>query len=111
MNDRRDAAGLPQVTYADGSDADEVRYMLLEERRREFFVEGGRYYATKILNTDVLWFPRGDGSSPEQGYTLQGGVRLFMPTDEYFLNDNFTLAERGSGCAGLTGQQPSIREF
>ncbi len=118
VNDLRNAAGLPAAAQIGGlyqaellADDEQLRYMILEERRREFFVEGGRYLATKILNTDVLWFPRGDGSSPEQGYTLQGGVRHFMPGDEYFLNDNISLADRGSGCANLTGQQPTLRDF
>ena len=77
--------------------------MLLEERRREFFAEGARFWSTKIQNVDALWFPRGEGQTPYQGYNLQGGVRLPMPADEYTGNPNFVeaggLSIRGTGCA------------
>lgn len=91
-----------------------VRHMLLEERRREFYAEGGRYWSTKIQNTDVLWFPRGEGVTPSNSYVLQGGVRLPMPDDEYQGNPKFLarggLAARGTGCRDLPGAQaPVIR--
>ena len=62
--------------------------MIIEERRRTFFNEIGRFWATKILNTDLLFFPRNKGKTPQQGYDLNGGVRLVMPTDEYEFNEN-----------------------
>jgi hypothetical protein len=89
---------LPEVTYADPGDAEQIRYMIIEERRRSFFAEGGRYWATKILNTDILWFPRTEGVTPAQGYDLNGGVRLTMPGDEYTLNPNISLNDRATGC-------------
>ncbi|HUF76638.1 MAG TPA: RagB/SusD family nutrient uptake outer membrane protein [Longimicrobiales bacterium] len=119
VNALRTAHGLPTVsgTYlaslTDGTDdAAEVRALLLEERRREFFAEGGRYWSTKIQNTDVLWFPRGEGATPFQGYALQGGVRQTFATDEYETNPNWAaaggLALRGTGCASLFGSQAPV---
>jgi hypothetical protein len=104
VNDLRAAEGLPLVTYLDGATAtpEQIRYMILEERRRALFAEGGRYWSTKIRNTDVLWFPRGEGVTPFQGYLLQGGVRLAFPAEEYVTNPNLVarggLAVRGTGC-------------
>lgn len=69
-------------------DADAVRAMLLEERRRELYSQSARYWSTKIQNVDMLWFPRRSGQSPT-GYVLQGGVRMPFPADEYELNPNF----------------------
>ena len=101
--------GLPLISGANEAtllgDADAVRAMLLEERRREFFNEGGRFWSTKIQNTDMLWFPRLQGNSRLQGYQLEGGVRLFWDVAEYEQNDYFGArggnAARGSGCVGL----------
>ncbi|MQA90915.1 MAG: RagB/SusD family nutrient uptake outer membrane protein [Gemmatimonas sp.] len=113
VNALRTAHGLP--TIADPylstliGDAEQVRYVLLEERRREFFAEGARYYSTKIQNTDVLWFPRAEGQTPFQGYNLQGGVRTLLPDEEYQQNPYFIdrggLDARGTGCASLPGSQ------
>jgi hypothetical protein len=79
--------------------------VLLEERRREFFNEGGRYWSTKIQNTDLLWFPRREGVSPLQGYQYLGGVRLLWDGSEYEGNDYWGArggpAAQGTGCAGL----------
>ena len=125
VNDLRSAKSLPEVTGAylttltDGtSDFDEVRYLLLEERRREFFSEGGRYWSTKIQNTDLVWFPRLQGATPFQGYNLQGAVRQLFADDEYEQNDYFVdrggLDARGSGCSSLgtivggTGSQAPV---
>ena len=97
VNHLRDLSSLPRVTYADPNDVEEIRYMVYEEKRRELFAEG-RFWSTKIQNTDIAWFPRHEGVTPAQGYTLQGGVRLAMPEDEYNLNPNFSKADRGTGC-------------
>ncbi|MEQ1856566.1 MAG: RagB/SusD family nutrient uptake outer membrane protein [Longimicrobiales bacterium] len=82
------------------TDHDAVRYAILEERRREFFSEAGRYWSTKLKNLDVLWFPRGEGAGLT--YLYQGGVRLAMPDREYernpFLLARGGLAARGTGC-------------
>jgi hypothetical protein len=112
VNELRAAKGLPEIsgayltTLTDGTDDfNEVRYMLIEERRREFFAEGGRYWSTKIQNTDVLWFPRLQGATPFQGYNLQGAVRQLFAADEYEQNDHFVdrggLDARGTGCNSL----------
>jgi hypothetical protein len=119
VNVLRTARGLPLVSGAyrssltDGTaDADDVRYLLLEERRREFYAEGGRYWSTKIKNTDVLWFPRGEGSAPFAARPLQGGVRMALPNSVYQLNPHFValggLSARGVGCAGLPGSQAPV---
>jgi hypothetical protein len=112
VNEIRAAKSLPLIsgtylaTLTDGADDfNEVRYMLIEERRREFFSEGGRYWSTKIQNTDLLWFPRLQGATPFQGYNLQGAVRQLFAGDEYDQNEYFVqrggLAARGTGCASL----------
>jgi len=99
VNDLRDAANLPRVTYADPNDPEEIRYMVLEEKRRELFAEGGRWWATKIQNTDLLWFPRFQGVFPVQGWPMYGGVRMIMPNSEYEQNPNTTLADRATMCS------------
>lgn len=109
VNDLRDFHDLPQIqgTYlaslTDGTDdADEVRHMLLEERRRELFTHGGRFLSTKIQNPDVMWFPRDEGNTPFQGYQLGGAVRTLFVLDEYTQNQHFIdaggLDARGAGC-------------
>ena len=122
VNDLRDFHGLPEIsgtylaTLTDGSnDQEEVRHMLLEERRRELFSHGGRFLSTKIQNTDVLWFPRNEGNTPFQGYQLGGGVRQLFLGDEYTQNPYFVdrggLDARGTGCDDeLPGaQQPFLQ--
>jgi hypothetical protein len=98
---------LPEISGAHETallaDTDAVRAMILEEKRRELFSQSARYLATKIQNTDLLWFPRAQGATPFQGYNLQGGVRLGFPADEYTLNPNFAAlgditTVRGSMC-------------
>lgn len=103
-NELRTVAGVPLITYVDGATAtaQQIRYMLLEERRRAFFTDAGRYWSTKIRNTDVLWFPRGEGRTASGVYDLQGGVRLALPDNEYLTNPFLVarggLAVRGTGC-------------
>jgi hypothetical protein len=104
VNELRTAAGLPEVGYISGATAtaEQIRYMVIEERRRELYGEGGRYWATKLRNLDLLWFPRGEGQTTRQGYFLQGGVRLAMPDSVYETNAHLVavggLAARGTGC-------------
>ncbi|MDR0787576.1 MAG: RagB/SusD family nutrient uptake outer membrane protein [Gemmatimonadota bacterium] len=108
----RAAKSLPQVSGAYLTSllasADATRHMLLEERRREFFAEGGRYWSTKIQNTDLLWFPRFEGAAPG-GFRYGGAVRVTMPLTEYERNPFFEqrggLNARGSGCTDLFGDQ------
>jgi hypothetical protein len=78
------------------------RDAIIEERRRALFEEG-RFWSTKILNNDILWFPRAVGSITNQStYTFGGGVRQLMTNDEYQINLNLAnsgaLALRGTGC-------------
>lgn len=89
---------LPDVAY--GPVGDELENMILEERRRGLWLEG-RFWSTKILNTDKLWFPRavGEWVNPISNLTLNGGVRLLLPESEYLINENLSLADRGTGCA------------
>jgi len=97
VNEIRDFHGLPEVSYVDPSDADQVRNMIIEEQRRSLFLEG-RFWATKIR--EHLWFPRGVGHvEPPTTFGYRGGVRMVMPENEYRLNDNFGLADRGTMCA------------
>jgi hypothetical protein len=89
---------LPPVTYVDTGDPDAIENMIIEERRRALWLEG-RFWATKILNTDKLWFPRGQGQWINLvQFPLAGGVRVLLPNNEYELNDNLSLADRGTGC-------------
>lgn len=97
VNELREADGLPLVTYASPGDAEEIRYMIIEERRRALFLEA-RYFMTKLRNPDLLWFPRDVGATLRGGHQLQGGVRFLMPENEYHLNENVTIADRGTLC-------------
>ena len=97
VNDIRAAHNLPLVSYADPGNATQIRYMIIEEKRRSLWLEG-RYIMTKIQNTDLLWFPRAQGITPSQGATYLGGVRRLMPNNEYELNPNLTLDDRATGC-------------
>jgi hypothetical protein len=106
VNELRTFHDLPLVTYADPGNATQIRFMIIEERRRELWLTS-RFWATKILNTDILWFPRSTGFFPEQGYELNGGVRMVMPRAEYDLNENFTVDQRATGCD--VSQRPTIR--
>jgi hypothetical protein len=99
VNEVRTADNLPLVTYATASNTQQIRYMIIEERRRALFLEG-RFFSTKLENLDLLWFPRAEGRNPNRnGQVYSGGVRLLMPGDEYTLNPNLGLAKRGTGCA------------
>ncbi|MEX2583298.1 MAG: RagB/SusD family nutrient uptake outer membrane protein, partial [Gemmatimonadota bacterium] len=99
VNQLRDEHDLPWVTYVNPADDEQVLNMVFEERRREFYVEGGRWWATKIQHPDRFWFPRHQGRYPSLGYIPLGGVRLLMPTQEYDLNPNFTRSDRATKCA------------
>ena len=98
INQLRTAAGLPLVTGTYSQD--QVDNLIIEERRRALWLEG-RFWSTKIQNTNKLWFPRrvGDWINPAASYVLNGGVRLLMQQDEYQINPNLSLADRGTGCA------------
>ena len=97
VNQLRDFDKLPRVTYANPANAQQIRYMVIEERRRALFLEG-RFYFTKLQNTDLLWFPRAQGQTPGAGRALEGGVRFIMPNNEFLLNSNTKLEDRGTRC-------------
>jgi hypothetical protein len=95
--------GAYLATLLAGTQAD-MRAVILEERRREFFTESGRYWSTKIQNTDMLWFPRNQGGGLV--YNYQGGVRIRFDASEYTINPYFVALGResaqGTGCDELT---------
>jgi len=115
VNQIRTAAALPGIgTGADPSyrtallaDADLYDDMLIEERRRSLWLEG-RFWSTKILKNEKLWFPRavGEWVNPIATNALGGGVRVSMPNSEYSINTNLSLADRATGCPA--GQAPVI---
>jgi len=100
VNELRDFDDLPRVTYLTGATAtpQQIDYMVWEERRRTLFNEA-RFYATKLKNIEVFWFPRANGGTRGQVRNLQGGVRYAMPNDEYIANENLSLADKATGCA------------
>jgi hypothetical protein len=101
VNQIRTFDKLPLVTYANAGNATQIRYMILEEKRRSLFEEG-RYFATMLRNTDVSWFPRAVGGTRYKQRNLQGGVRWIMTANEYTTNTNLTLADRATGCSADT---------
>lgn len=109
INEVRSADGLPTIsgTYLTQLTAnpDQLEDAIIEERRRALWLEG-RFWTTKTLNPDKLWFPRNVGQWVNQSSTdqLGGGVRMLMPDDEYEINPNMSLADRGTGCPA--GQAP-----
>jgi hypothetical protein len=109
VNQVRTFDGLPLVqgayrTLVEG-DADRYDDLVIEERRRALWLEA-RFWSTKILNNEKLWFPRQLGEWITTGYTsaLGGAVRVLMPTAEYEINPNLTLDDRATGCP--VGQRP-----
>lgn len=97
VNELRMADDLPLVTYADPSDEEEIRHMIIEERRRALFNEA-RFFYTKLKNLDILWFPRDVGGTRAQNHTLRGGIRYTMPVSEYVANVNLSTADMATGC-------------
>ena len=100
VNVLRTDAGLPLVTYADPNNATQIRYMIIEERRRALVLEG-RYFQTKLQNPDILWFPRNIGGTRGFDHGFRGGVRFLMPNGEFVNNTNLTTADRATQCAPL----------
>jgi hypothetical protein len=102
VNALRTADNLPQITYLTAATATptQLKYMIIEERRRALFLEG-RFLMTKLKNVDLLWFPRGQGQTPGVGRALGGGVRFHMPDNEFLANPNLNgdLNLRGTKCA------------
>jgi hypothetical protein len=103
VNQIRTADALPLVagayrTLVEG-DADRFDDLIIEERRRALWLEA-RFWSTKILKNEKLWFPRREGAwiNANATYQLDGGVRLLMPNAEYQINGNLGLDMRGTGC-------------
>lgn len=94
VNEIREFHKLPLVTYLSPGDAAGIERMIIEERRRSLFLEG-RFWSTKIQKN--LWFPRGFDTTPYP-YNYQEAVRLAMPQNEYILNSNTDLNDRGTLC-------------
>jgi hypothetical protein len=100
VNEVRAADNLPRITYASAGNATQIRYMIIEERRRALFLEG-RFYFTKLKNLDLLWFPRKQGQHPgggAGGATYGGVIRFAMPESEFQLNQNLSLQDQATGC-------------
>jgi hypothetical protein len=99
VNQIRSADNLARVTYITGATATptQIRYMIMEEKRRVLFGEG-RYFYTMLRNPDVNWFPRNQGGSRAKNRNLGGGVRYIMPNNEYVDNRNLSLEDRATGC-------------
>ena len=108
VNEIRTADGLPLVTggYATLVQGDATAFdnLLIEERRRALWLEA-RFWSTKILKNEKLWFPRREGEWVNvSSYELNGGVRVLMDESEYAINPNLGLEARGTGCPA--GQRP-----
>jgi hypothetical protein len=98
VNEIRTEDKLPKVTYANPNNAEQIRQMVIEERRRALFVEG-RYFPAKVQNLDIIWFPRNEGKNPTRSGSQYGdAIRLLMPAQEFILNPNLSNADRGTKC-------------
>lgn len=81
INALRDVHGLPHFS---SNNPDELRDALIEERRRELFLEG-RFWSDK-LRFD-LWFPRGVGRSIPAARGNYGFTQcILLPESEYLTN-------------------------
>jgi starch-binding outer membrane protein, SusD/RagB family len=89
INALRDVHDLPH--YAGPTDATSIRNLIIEERRREFFLEG-RFLAEKLRKD--LWFPRGVGSN-HKGVTYGNAQCFMMPVSEYQNNPNVPAGYEG----------------
>jgi hypothetical protein len=100
VNEIRVAHSLPQVTYLGAGDTVGIEIMILEEIRRNHFLEPGRWWSTKLRYD--LWFPRGEGED-RWNFGYQTGVRMVYTNGEYTTNPNLIagggLDLQGSGCA------------
>ena len=98
VNTLRDFDKLPRVTYAAAGNAQQIRYMILEEKRRVLYNEG-RFFYTKLRNMDVLWFPRNVGATRARQRPWKGGIRYTMPVNEYVANENLRTSDLATQCA------------
>ena len=96
VNELRAFDNLPLVTYADPNNATQIRFVIIEERRRALVLEG-RYFHTQLKNPDILWFPRSVGGTRGFDHAHRGGVRFLMPNSEFENNENLGLLDRATG--------------
>jgi hypothetical protein len=89
INALRDVHELPH--YAGPTDATAIRNLIIEERRREFFLEG-RFLAEKLRKG--LWFPMGVGTN-HKGVTYGNAHCFMMPLSEYQNNPNIPAGYEG----------------
>lgn len=88
INDLRQRAGVELAAYA-GGDATAVRAQLVEERRRELFLEGQRLYDTIRFNVPLNPAP---GASFPSGGTYGDNKCLPLPDIERLNNPNIPAA-------------------
>jgi hypothetical protein len=95
INAVRAAHGITEAFAS--ADDDEIYSVLIEERRREFFLEG-RHHADKLRYG--LWFPRGRGWNHK---SVRYGLEycLLMPESGYELNDQITAGYTGPDLSDL----------
>ena len=111
-NTDHNITGAYETDLSDGTLANgtTIREVVFEEARRALYAKAGRFWAWKLANLDLSFFPRSQGTTPFQGYQLQGGVKLQFPDDEYELNPEFdalgNLDARGTLCA--PNEQPRL---
>ena len=86
--------GLPDLVTVD---PDEIFTAIVEERRREFFLEGSRHFMDKLRYG--LWFPRGVGEN-RIGDTYGISYCLLPPTTAYELNPNVPVNFTGPDLFG-----------
>ncbi len=89
INALRDVHDLPH--YAGPTDAASIRNLIIEERRREFFLEG-RFLAEKLRRD--LWFPKGVGQNHKAIQYGNAGC-FMMPVSEYQNNPNIPAGYEG----------------
>ncbi len=88
INALRDIHGLPHFS---STDEDEIYSAMIEERRREFFLEG-KHFADKLRLG--LWFPRGRGEN-WRGEAFGYALCWLMPISEYENNENIAAGYEG----------------
>ncbi len=82
INALRDEHGI--APYQAGTSFEEIRALIIEERRREFFLEG-RHFPDKLRYD--LWFPRGTGRN-QFGFAFGISTCLLMSQGDYENNPN-----------------------
>lgn len=104
INALRDVHSLPHFA---STDPGEIHDAIIEERRREFFLEG-RFWATKLQ--EDLYFPEGLGlAEPERRGPNGFTTCQLMPLSEYETNPNIDIASNGDGFDLLSDAWPLAR--